>query len=257
MSEVIVSLHDVAPSKAEMCRRWIEVLDSRNIKATLLVVPGQWNAMSLDSSQAFIEWLHAAQERGHEIALHGYHHTSDKSFQTTVGRKLIGSAMARGCEEFWHLPYEEAHRRIQMGREKLHHYGFAPMGFVAPGWLMSPGTLTALSDLGFAYTTSHTHFIDVSNSNEIFMPSLSQRPQSLLTKVGVGFNHAAVSAFIVRKAPICIAIHPNDIVNPQVRNANISMVDRLVGRGYDVKTYLQKYWEIHPEQDCSLNPQAT
>ena len=38
MSELIVSLHDVAPSKAEMCRRWLEVLDSRNIKATLLIL---------------------------------------------------------------------------------------------------------------------------------------------------------------------------------------------------------------------------
>ena len=256
MSELIVSLHDVAPSKAEMCRRWLEVLDSRNIKATLLVVPGLWNAKSLDSSPAFIEWLHAAQERGHEIGLHGFHHTSDRKYQTTLGRKVIGSVLARGCEEFWHLPYEEAHRRIRLGREKLHHFGFAPVGFVAPGWLMSPETVNALRDLGFSYTTTHTHFCDLASSTEIFIPSLSQRPQSLWTKAGVGINHATVSVMRLRKAPIRIAIHPNDVVNPVVRNANISMIDRLMGHGYESKTYMQKYWELNPLRDVDLDQQS-
>jgi predicted deacetylase len=256
MSELIVSLHDVAPSKAEMCRRWLEVLDARNITATLLVVPGQWNAMSLDSSPAFIEWLHAAHTRGHEIALHGLHHTSDRKYQTTLRRKVVGTVLARGCEEFWHLPYEEAHRRIQLGREKLHHFGFAPNGFVAPGWLMSPGTLEALRDLGFLYTTTHTHFCDLNSSTEIFMPALSQRPQSLWTKAGVGINHAAASVMRVRKAPIRIAIHPNDVVNQLVRNANISTIDRLVGHGYESKTYIQKYWEINHLQELNLGYQA-
>jgi predicted deacetylase len=174
-----------------------------------------------------------------------------------MGRKLLGSLLARGCEEFWHLPYEEAYRRIQLGREKLHHFGFAPVGFVAPGWLMSSETVDALRDLGFSYTTTHTHFCDLTSSAEIFMPSLSQRPQSLLTKAGVGLNHAAVSLMCLRKAPIRIAIHPNDVINPVVRKANISMIDRLIGNGYESKTYVQKYWELNPALDVDLGRSAT
>jgi hypothetical protein len=78
-----------------------------------------------------------------------------------------------------------------------------------------------------------------------------------LTKAGVGLNHAAVSLMKLRKAPIRIAIHPNDVVNPVVRNANISMIDRLVGNGYESKTYMQKYWELNPAHDVDLGRSAT
>jgi hypothetical protein len=60
----------------------------------------------------------------------------------------------------------------------------------------------------------------------------------------------------VRKAPIRIAIHPNDVVNQLVRNANISTIDRLVGHGYESKTYIQKYWEINHLQELNLGYQA-
>lgn len=245
MSELIVSLHDVAPSKAELCRRWIEVLDERNIRATLLVVPGEWNGKSLETSPAFVDWLHEVHGRGHEIALHGYHHTSDSRFRTTLQRQLVGTLMARGCEEFWHLPYAEAHRRIRLGQETLQNFGFDPEGFVAPGWLMSDDTLRALRQSDLKYTTTHTHFIDLTGPYEEKIPSLSQRPNSSLSRIGIAVNRTAVEAVRLVKKPLRIAIHPNDIVNKGIRRSNILMIDRLVNRGFEVRTYAEKYSSLH------------
>lgn len=241
MSELVVSLHDVAPSKAELCRRWVEVLDERNIRATLLVVPGQWNGKSLVTSPAFVEWLHEVQERGHEIALHGLHHTSDARFHSTQGRHLVGKVMARGSEEFWHLPYAEAHRRIRIGQEILRDCGFNPLGFVAPGWLMSADTMRVLRQSELKYTTTHTHFIDLQSSYEETMPSLSQRPNSSLSKVGIAFNRVAVETARALNKSLRLAIHPNDLVNKRIRQSNVSLVDRLMNSGYDILTYAEKH----------------
>ncbi len=252
MSELIVSLHDVAPSKAELCRRWVEILNERNIRATLLVVPGKWNGASLDTSPQFIEWLRGAEADGHEIALHGYHHIVDANYRTTYRRHLMGTLFARGCEEFWHLPYAEAHRRIRIGRETLERNGFHPQGFVAPGWLMSPETMNALRQSDLLYTTTHTHFIDLLYGKEEKIISLSQRPSSVLTKVGIAVNFAATELMRSLHVPMRLAIHPNDLINARVRNANISIIDRFVNRGYTTMTYAEK----HQSLSATLNPRT-
>lgn len=244
MSELIVSLHDVAPSKAELCRRWVGILNERNIRATLLVVPGQWNGASLDTSPQFVDWLRGAEADGHEIALHGYHHIVDTKYRTTHRRQLVGTLTARGCEEFWHLPYAEAHRRIRLGRETLERYGFCPRGFVAPGWLMSPETMMALRQTDLLYTTTHTHFIDLLHGREEKIISLSQRPNSVLTKGGIAINFMATEAARSLRAPMRLAIHPNDLINVRVRNANLSIIDRFVNRGYETMTYAEKHQSL-------------
>ena len=244
MSELIVSLHDVAPSKAELCRRWVEILNERNIRATLLVVPGKWNGTSLDTSPQFVEWLRGAEADGHEIALHGYHHIVDAKYRTTHRRHLVGTLFARGCEEFWHLPYAEAHRRIRLGRETLEGYGFHPQGFVAPGWLMSPETMSALKQSDLLYTTTHTHFIDLLHGKQEKIISLSQRPNSVLTKGGIAVNFMATEVMRSLRAPMRLAIHPNDLINARVRNANLSIIDRFVNRGYETMTYAEKHQSL-------------
>lgn len=241
MKELIVSLHDVAPSKAELCRRWVEILNERNIHATMLVVPGRWNGSSLETSPQFVSWLREVESQGHEIAIHGLHHSIDKQYRTKWQRHFMGSLLARGCEEFWHLPKMEAHRRIRIAREILQSFGFQPTGFVAPGWLMSPETVKALRELELSYTTTHTRFIDLLGNREERIVSLSQRPNSLLTKSGIAVNHAATEILSKFKSPIRIAIHPNDLINPHVRNANIAMIDRLTRRGYRTLTYAAKH----------------
>ncbi len=238
--DLIVSLHDVAPSKAELCRRWLDELERLDVRASLLVVPGTWNGQTLQSAPHFVEWLKAAQSRGHEIVLHGYCHSVDPSFCDSHTRAFIGKLLGRGCEEFWNLPYSEAKRRLQLGVDALREHGFSPRGFVAPGWLMSPDTYLALKSVGLEYTTTHCGIITVSELASTRILTLSQRPQSILSKVGITVNFAASTTFIKSKKDFRLAVHPNDLVNKRVRDSNIRIIQKAISHGYNISTYGEK-----------------
>ena len=243
-----MSLHDVAPSKAELCRRWLDLLERRDVRASLLVVPGVWNGQSLDDSPHFITWLREAEERGHEIVMHGYHHVADSSFRSSTRREVMGRVLARGCQEFWNLPFSEAKRRLHMGREALLRHGFTPKGFVAPGWLMSPHTYLALKVEGFSYTTTHCEIVDLASMQREKFVALSQRPQSMVTKLGIALNNAASTLITARRIDFRLAIHPNDLVNQRVRESNISIVNKALSSGYSAITYQEKIAEFESQR---------
>lgn len=241
---LVVSLHDVAPSKAELCRRWLDELEQLNIRVSLLVVPGYWNGQHLDSSPSFIEWLQSAQSRGHEIVMHGYQHSSDPSFPISRRRAAFGRLVARGCEEFWNLPFSEAKRRLHLGLSDLQRIGFAPKGFIAPGWLMSPDSYLAIRAVGFEYTTTHHEIIEINGSSRERVFVLSQRPQSLLSKPGIAFNSVVSSALIGAKRDFRLAIHPNDLVNRKIRQSNLTIISNALGNGYKAVTYGERLEQI-------------
>lgn len=237
MKVLVVSLHDVAPSKAELCRRWLDLVESRGVKASLLVVPGQWNGQSFESSAQFLEWLRAAEKRGHEIVLHGYQHLADPQFVSKTFRSKFGRIVGRGCEEFWELPLSEASRRLHLGKLAIQRVGLNSNGFVAPAWLMSAGTLQALHMQDFAHTSTHMRFVDLKNSRSFWMPVLSQRPQSLLTRIACQVNRNVTAVILRRRMPFRLAIHPNDLVNQRVRKSNLDILDRALSQGYETRTY--------------------
>jgi hypothetical protein len=241
MSNFVISLHDVAPATAELSRRWLELVESLGAKASLLVIPGRWNGQELAGSPAFIDWLHAAEERGHEIVQHGMLHTIDRDFQSTSSRHRIGNLVGRGCQEFWELPYEEAFQRLVKGKSVLNSLGFAPTGFVAPAWMMSTGTLDALRDTGFSYTNNHTHLIDTQSSAKKIVLVTSQRPRSLLSIPGVVVTNSIAKYLEKRRKPIRIAIHPADLMSPRLREANMSLITQFQSRGYESLTYQQLF----------------
>lgn len=237
MKSFVVSLHDVAPSTAESSRRWVELLDDRGIRASLLVVPGMWNGMSLDSSTGFTTWLREAEARGHEVVQHGFRHVRTDSFSLGRVREIVGRVLARGCEEFWHLPTKRAAELMTLGREILVGQGFDVRGFVAPGWLMSKGALLAASHLEYGYTCTHTHVIDLSSGRRLLAPTTSQRPRSHLSGVGVKWNKTLVTVAARQGDVVRVALHPDDLHESKLRRANLDMCDRLRERGHRSSTY--------------------
>ena len=237
MSQIVVSLHDVAPSTAELSRRWLELLETLGVRASLLVIPGRWNGQELSQSPAFVDWLHAAESRGHEIVQHGLLHTRDKNFASTSNRSRIGQLLGRGCQEFWELPYEEAFKRLIQGKSTMAKCGFQTTGFVAPAWMMSDGTLDALRDTGFQYTNDHTHLINTQTGAKKFIVVTSQRPRSLLSLPGVAVTNGIAKYAETRGKPLRIAIHPADLMSPRLREANLKLITQFLSRGYVSMTY--------------------
>jgi uncharacterized protein len=237
MSQIVVSLHDVAPATAELSRRWLELLESLGVRASLLVIPGRWNGQELSKSPAFVDWLHAAESRGHEIVQHGLLHTRDKNFASTSKRARIGQLLGRGCQEFWELPYEEAFQRLIHGKSIMTKCGFHATGFVAPAWMMSEGTLDALRDTGFQYTNNHTHLINTQTGEKKFVVVTSQRPRSLLSLPGVAVTNGIAKYVESQGKPLRIAIHPADLMSPRLREANLKLITQFLSRGYVSMTY--------------------
>ena len=222
MSQIVVSLHDVAPATAELSRRWLELLETLGVRASLLVVPGRWNGQELSQSPAFVDWLHAAESRGHEIVQHGLLHTRDMNFASTSNRSRIGQLLGN---------------RLVHGKSIMAKCGFQTTGFVAPAWMMSDGTLDALRDTGFQYTNDHTHLINTQTGAKKFVVITSQRPRSLLSRPGIAVTNGIAKYAETRGKPLRIAIHPADLMSPRLREANLKLITQFLSRGYVSMTY--------------------
>ena len=232
MKSLIVSLHDVAPASAEASRRWMELFDERGLSVSMLVVPGPWRDGNLLTDTSFIEWLSITTNKSHEVVLHGWSHTIDHRDRPGALHALAGQFVARGCQEFWGLTEAEAHVRLHKGLSTLAQLGYSPSGFIAPGWMTSSAAVRAVTEIGFDYLTSHFHVRDLVLGNQH-----CQRPGSLSSGV---IAHATKHLAVILRSlnlPLRVAVHPDDLHDPRLRNAILHVVDRAIADGYQSVTY--------------------
>jgi predicted deacetylase len=234
MASVVISLHDVSPATFDESRRWLQLVERHGLVATLLVVPGRWRGSAPADSVEFVEWLKAAASRGHELSLHGWEHRSvSRSLSRSAHRsglhRLIGRVLARGCEEFWMLGYDEAHRRVEQGLVALRECGVRTRGFTPPGWLSSPESRAALRDLDVDYTTSQFTVRDLVSRKKMPMFAFSQRPGSSVVDVAAWLNERSIETCVRRRWSFRLALHPDDLRHASiVTSVNRSM--RLMAR---------------------------
>lgn len=232
---LVVSLHDAAPATAEVSRRWLDLLESVGVRVSILVVPGPWMGRDMSGADGFVEWLDAAAARGHEIVQHGWCHSSVRG-DVSYARRVVGNLLGRGCQEFWELSEQDASVHLTLGREALRSQGIDTTGFVAPGWLMSGGTVSALRSLGYRWTTTHTAVMPL-DGEPIVMPVLSQRPGSRISGA-VGVLTLNVARILMRGGvPFRVAVHPDDIRHRVLRGSVLEMCTGALGRGYESMTY--------------------
>jgi predicted deacetylase len=243
MTSLIVSLHDVAPASAEMSRRWLDQLDELGVKASLLVIPGYWKSQDFKSNKNFIQWLHTAEENGHEIVQHGLHHEkieqrkNSPSSLRKQARQVAGKLMARGCEEFWDIDYAVAHSRLLQGRQNLESAGFQVHGFIAPGWLMSHAAIRAVKELGYKYTTSHTKVSDFSAHTEHRSFAFSFRATNSSARLSAETMKLAGNALVKMHRNLRIALHPDDLSYEILRRTALNLITHATGSGFTACTY--------------------
>jgi hypothetical protein len=201
----VVSIHDVSSASFDESRRLLELCESSGLRATLLVIPGPWRGSRPAECRSFVSWLDRAQERGHEVSMHGWCHTGGSS------RHPADRLLARGCGEFGALGRDEARELLELGLESMSRLGVEPVGFTAPGWLISEGSKRALVDLGFAYTTTHLSVIDFARSTSVAAPALCQRPGSVITPLGIRVVRRALVGRVAKGRSVRLALHPDDL----------------------------------------------
>jgi predicted deacetylase len=221
-----VALHDVAPATWDRCARVMAaVREVADVPLTLLVVPAYHGRCS--AQPAFEAQLGERLAAGHELALHGYFHCDPQtpSNLTDWVRRRVYTVEG----EFATLCEREACERIHLGQRWFAANGWPLAGFVAPAWLMSDGTWTALRsnrELSYTSTLTGLHLLPLVAS--LRAPCLTWSTRAAWRRVGsLAWNgtlvHAARSMPVVR-----LGLHPNDADDPAVRRSWQKCLGRLL-----------------------------
>lgn len=233
---LVVSVHDVAPGSDAASRRWLELLDARDMRASLLVVPGPWRGRRMTEGDDFSGWLRDAAAAGHEIVQHGWEHQAVPVAGHLL-RRGVGRLAARGCAEFWTIDRVEATRRLEAGQAALRTSGLHADGFVAPGWLLGRDAMLAVRAAGFRYTTTHRGVLDLLTGRMLVVPALSQRPASAVTAAAAALTTKWARRAIRHGRPLRVAAHPADLADRRTRQAVLGACEAAVDAGYRTTTY--------------------
>ena len=226
-----VSIHDVAPATWPMCRQLLQaVQEVAPIALTLLVVPAWHRAEPGPQDADYCAWLEQLRREGHELALHGYTHLDEGPAPSNPWTWYWRRVYTQSEGEFSALKAEPAGERLQRGRAWFEARGWTPQGFVAPAWLLSSGSWTALRQWGFIYTTTWSRFHLLRQGTALFAPSLVYSARSAwggrMTRPANDLARKALA-----RAPLLrLGLHPADTRHAQTILHSQRMLERLLGQ---------------------------
>ena len=235
-ARLVVSVHDVAPATANETAGWCADADALGIPVSLLVIPGPWRGMCLDDTADYASQLQKRRAGGDEIVAHGWTHVAGP--EGSVLRKTVGRLVARGAAEFAALDENQAAERISAGRAVMARAGLATTGFTPPGWLASPAADRALRRAGFTHTTNHFGVKDLRSGRLHRGFALSHRPGGGLTEqLGEAIFSRAAQRTAVRGGLVRLALHPDDLRRPGLRDTTLRTIERALAAGATATTY--------------------
>ena len=241
---VVVSLHDLSPWTQPVFTAMLAELASLGVKRTsLLVIPDHHHRGHMLAAAGFCRWLEDLARQGHELVVHGYYHQRPARAGETWWQRGMTRVYTQGEGEFYDLPTNEAGELLARAQADFRRLDApAPVGFIAPAWLLGGEAAAAVREAGFRYTTYLTGMRDLRMAGDDgFLPARSlvyscrnrwRRAASLLWNAGLARR--------LRGAPLLrVSLHP-----PDYQHADIwRQVRRLVGealRDREVVTY-QEY----------------
>lgn len=202
---VIVSIHDVMPSKLDKVEYCLSQLAEHGIRSVdLLVVPGRsWTTKDLDQ-------LHAWQNAGHQLAGHGWvHHIQSYG---SLSHRIHSMLISRRAAE--HLELEPLERVALMRRcySWFQLQGLkAPQLYVPPAWALGGRrTLSIMPSASFRWVETLSGVHDLESGKFMPMPLLGYEADTVFREMSVGaFNQLSLSLWKFRGL-IRMAIHPDD-----------------------------------------------
>ncbi len=195
MKRVHIAIHDVSPVHEETLREAVSILGGMGIdRYSMFVIPDYRGRCSLRDHPRFCLWLKGLMAQGAEMVLHGYRHCGPDRGLGPLDT-VRNAVFTRGEGEFLGMTGEDALKLLRAGTEIMEDcLAWRSEGFVAPAWLYSRGTRTALSRLGFKAAESRWR---------VWNPSSG----ATLLKVPVA-NYAGGGAFKRSLASFWVAVYP-------------------------------------------------
>jgi uncharacterized protein len=243
-----VVLHDVAPATRAACERVLAALRevAGPLPITMLAVP---RYHCEPSSRDFAAWLGERHAGGDEIALHGYTHLDDGEPRGFVDR-LRRRHYTRGEGEFCDLSIIEATQRITAGIKWFHRHGMVPLGFVAPAWLMSPGTWEALRWLDLRYTCTLRQLVLLPDRRALTSQGLVYSCASAWRRQASLAWNATVAATLRNNPLLRLELHPHDADHPAIRRSWQGLLaQHLAGRRATTLGVVAERFRLETEWD--------
>ena len=113
-------------------------------------------------------------------------------------------------------------------------FGFLPKGFVAPQWLQSKGSLRAVQELGFSYTSTFRTLKYSDGRSYNTFPLNFDWGNSFLDEV-IAFVNKITVAFR-KNGLIRFAVHPMDIPNG-LFDKEMKILSNLINDGWQPVSY--------------------
>lgn len=218
-SLISVTLHDVAPATRGRTERLLEHVSriaadaGAPVRVTLLAVPMMHGALG---GRGFGRWLHGLQERGHEVALHGFTH-----LDAAPVRSLADYALRRwytaGEGEFAALGRAEADHRLSLGLAWAQAHGLTTRGFIAPAWLMNEAAWHAVTAAGFEYSATLASVVLLPERRAQTAPSLVFSTRTPWRRTASLLWNRALAALAGRVPLLRLELHPGDGDYPAVQ----------------------------------------
>jgi len=220
-----IVIHDVAPANAAQCRAIREALAALGpFPVTLLAVPRMHGAAR---DAAFEHWLRSRDAHGDEVALHGFFHRDDGTARTR-GDAWLRGVYTRHEGEFWDLSHRVASERIAAGLGWLAELGIVPSGFVAPAWLVGPGTWEALASFPLDYTCTLRRLWLLPEETSWRCMGVACSHSSAWRRV-LSRVWAPLLAAAQRRAPLCrLELHPGDWDHPALQRLWLRLCRRAL-----------------------------
>ncbi|MHB0776526.1 DUF2334 domain-containing protein [Halomonas sp. WWR20] len=252
-------LHDVTPATWADYRDFVRDVDALArqvgpIPLTWLVVPEFHHQHDCRQDSAFRARLDARLAAGDELVLHGYYHCDDAPPPRTP-RDVFMRRLYTVEGEFYALDEAAALTRLDAGIEMFRDHGWPLSGFVAPAWLMSPGTRRALAQRPFRYTSDLQHLYQLPDFTRIDAPGLVWSARSAWRR---GMSHLVNESRRRRQrtAPLLrLGLHPIDMRHAQVRDYWLKTLARLIAEGRQPITKID--WLEHQQGTRQLKERAT
>lgn len=242
---VSVVIHDVAPANWAACRRVIDtVAEVGDIPITLLVVP----RFHLQARQASFESeLSRLLASGNELALHGYSHLDPGE-----PRDLLDHVKRRiytvGEGEFAGLSAEEARLRLRAGLRWFEQRGWPVRGFVAPAWLLSPGSWEALQASALRYTTTLSAVHALPQRQRLRSSALVFSTRSHWRRLASVPRNHWVSWWWHGEPLVRLELHPRDADHAPIRELWTKKLKALLSerQALTLADAVNRIWEVEP-----------
>ncbi len=187
-------------------------------RTSLLVIPDHHRRGRFRDDPALCRALARLAAEGHELVVHGYYHQRPpRPAEGAVTRWITGTYTA-GEGEFYDLEGPAAVERLARARADFATLDApAPVGFIAPAWLLGPAAERAVIAAGFRYTTRLGTVTDYANGGRVTRSqSLVWSPRNRWRRiVSLGWN-AALARRLRGRSLLRVGLHPPDRAHPAI-----------------------------------------